>query len=79
MADTDAPRERFLVTMTSAFALPDGGTATHQATDHVATEDLDAYLAAARQNWQVVTVADQPDTITTAYDPSVIPDTPSEE
>lgn len=67
MAET--PSERWLVTMINAFALPDGGVATHKATDHVATADLDAYVADARTRWQSVTVADQPDSITTGYTP----------
>lgn len=60
MADT-VPAERWLVTMRSVFALPDGSLATHEATDHIATADLDAYVADARTRWQAVIVADQPD------------------
>lgn len=71
MAD-NVPTERYLVTMTSAFALPDGGIATHQATDHVATADLDAYVADRQKSWQVVTVAETPDHITTPYDETAI-------
>lgn len=60
MADT-IPTERWQVTMRSIFALPNGDTATHEATDHVATADLDAYVADARTRWQAVVVSDTPD------------------
>lgn len=54
------PSPRYLVTMTTAIALPDGGVITHKATDYVAPGDLNAYVADARTRWQSVTVADQP-------------------
>lgn len=61
MADDTIPTERWLVTMRSIFALPNGETETHEATDHVATADLDAYVADARTRWQAVSVSDEPD------------------
>jgi hypothetical protein len=64
---TETPTERYLVTMRSAFMLPDGSISTHEATDHVATADLDAYVADAQTRWQAVIVAEQPDAIDAAY------------
>lgn len=49
------------VTMTSISALPDGDVATHRAVDYVRPDFLDAYVAAARENWQTVEVSDEPD------------------
>jgi hypothetical protein len=53
--------EKRKVTMTSYFALPDGGVGMHKATDHVALEHLDAYEADARTRWQSVTHGDEHD------------------
>lgn len=64
---TEAPTERWLVTMRSAFLLQDGSVSTHEATDHVAAADLDAYVEDAKMRWQAVIVADNPDTVTTEY------------
>ena len=49
------------VTMRSVVALPDGGTATHEAVDYVRPDFLDAYIADARTRWQVVEASEIPD------------------
>lgn len=54
------------VTMTSwTVAGVDGDgnpiTAQHQVVDYVRPDHLDAYVAAARGNWQQVEVSDEPD------------------
>lgn len=67
MADTN-PTERWLVTMRSVFALPNGEIQTHEATDLLAADHLDDYVADARTRWQAVIVADAP-TIVAADDP----------
>lgn len=72
------PTERYLVTMTSAFALPNGETAIHQATDHVAQADLEVYIADAQTRWQAVVVADEPDEITGPYDVEAATTAPQE-
>lgn len=59
MTQPDITKRR--VTMTSVYALPDGGTAEHQAIDYVRPDHLDAYVADARKTWQSVTVSDEPD------------------
>jgi hypothetical protein len=63
MAQKTDPRvTKRKVTMRSAFLLPDGKTtATHEATDYVRPDHLDAYLADARTRWQFVEVSDDPD------------------
>lgn len=57
--DTRVTKRR--VTMKSVTALPNGQTATQEATDYVLPEELDAYVADARTRWQVVEVSDTPD------------------
>lgn len=47
--------------MRSVSALPDGQIATYEATDYVATEHLDAYVADAQTRWQSVTVSEEED------------------
>ena len=59
MADNEITKRR--VTMRSSMLLADGNTATHEAVDYVRPDQLDAYLATARQNWQYVEVSDEPD------------------
>lgn len=53
--------EKRKVTMTNVFALPDGGIATHQATDHVGVDHLEAYETDARLRWQAVSHGDEHD------------------
>lgn len=48
------------VTMRSGFLSKDG-VVTHEATDFVNPEFLDAYVADAQAKWQVVEVSDEPD------------------
>lgn len=40
----------------------------HEAVDYVRPDFLDAYVAAAQQNWQSVTVSDEPDAGPGGYD-----------
>ncbi len=70
MAKQDKPDPRVTkrrVTMTTIVAtggLDDQGrpaVQTHQATDYVRPDFLDAYLADARTRWQSVEVSDEPD------------------
>lgn len=54
------------VTMTNVVSVPvsdefPDGYAKHQAVDYVRPDFLDAYVAAARANWQNVEVSDEPD------------------
>lgn len=57
------------VTMTNITALPDGsGTAKMEAVDYVLPEELDAYVTAAKTNWQSVVVSDEPDAGPGGYD-----------
>ena len=56
------------VTMRSIFATADGGTATHEATDYVRPDHLDAYIEDARKRWQVVEVSDDADAGPGGYD-----------
>lgn len=54
--------DRRKVTMTSVAARPDNsGYDVHQATDYVAIEHLDTYVADAKTRWQAVTVSDEVD------------------
>jgi hypothetical protein len=58
--------EKRRVVMTNVFATPtpDGGpvtVATHQATDYVPVDILDAYVADARTRWALVEVGDSHD------------------
>ena len=53
------PKRR--VIMRSVVAMPDGGVATHEATDYVPESILGAYVRDARSRWQVVVVSDEPD------------------
>jgi len=56
-----APIEKRKVTMTSIGLLPDGSTATYQATDYVPLDILDSYVADAASRWQSVTVGESHD------------------
>jgi hypothetical protein len=47
--------EKRKVTMTNAFARP-GGIETHEVTDYVPLDILDAYVADAQKRWQSVVV-----------------------
>ena len=59
MADEQVTKRK--VTMRSATLLPNGQTATMEATDYVRPDHLDAYLDDARTRWQFVEVSDEPD------------------
>ena len=61
MAKTDPRVTKRRVTMRSVVALSDGKTGTFEAVDYVRPDHLDAYVAHARQNWQSVTVSEEPD------------------
>lgn len=53
--------EKYRVTMRNITVLPDGESATLEATDYVPSSILDAYVADARSRWQLVEVSDEPD------------------
>lgn len=73
MAD-DGRVDKRRVTMRSVIALPgvdeEGRQllATHEATDYVRPDHLDAYVAEARTRWQVVEISDEPDAGPGGYD-----------
>lgn len=48
------------VTMRSVVAAPGGATHVHEAVDYVRPDFLDAYIADAKKNWQLVEVSDEP-------------------
>lgn len=50
--------EKRRVTMRSVTALGDGSIANAEATDYVPVDILEAYVADARQRWQVVEVGE---------------------
>jgi len=62
------------VTMTSYFTVPTGDpdnpvrTEKQEAVDYVRPDFLDAYVAHAQGNWQVVTVSEEPDAGPGGYD-----------
>lgn len=53
--------DRYKVTMVSFSADANGNPLKHEATDHVASEHLDTYVADAQTRWQSVTVSDEID------------------
>jgi hypothetical protein len=55
------PNDRLKVTMVSVSINDDGTVLRHEATDYVAPEDVDAYVADARTRWQSVRISDQVD------------------
>lgn len=59
---------KFRVTMRNAVIGADGNVHTHEAVDYVRPDFLDAYVAAARGNWQSVVVSDTPDAGPGGYD-----------
>lgn len=68
-----APLDRYKVTMVNYFANPvTGKPEQHEATDHVAAEHLEEYVADAKTRWQAVTVSDEidhgPGGVNGAYD-----------
>jgi hypothetical protein len=69
MAKKEDPRiDKRRVTMTTYIALADGSTKANVATDYVRPDFLDAYVAKAQQDWQVVEVSDEPDAGPGGYD-----------
>lgn len=70
---TDPRVDKRRVTMRSVVATPTG-VDTHEAVDYVRPDFLDAYVEAARKNWQVVEVSDEPDAGPAGYDgPTHVP------
>lgn len=59
MAEQEVTKRK--VTMRSVSLLPDGTTATMEATDYVRPDHLDAYVADAQTRWQQVEVSEEPD------------------
>lgn len=59
MADEVITKRR--VTMRSISAGPDGQIVTHEATDYVRPDFLDAYVSDANTRWQHVEVSEEPD------------------
>lgn len=56
------------VLMRSVVLGADGEIYTHEATDFVRPDFLEAYLADARERWQLVEVSDEPDAGPAGYD-----------
>ena len=59
MAEQEVTKRK--VTMRSVSLLPDGTTATMEATDYVRPDHLDAYVADDQTRWQQVEVSDEVD------------------
>jgi hypothetical protein len=69
MAKDDSTKiDKRKVTMRSVRLLPDGSTATEEATDYVRPDHLDVYVADAQTRWQLVQVSDEPDAGPGGYD-----------
>lgn len=52
--------DKYKVTMRNVSMLPDGNTATLEATDFVGADILEVYVADARTRWQFVGVSEEP-------------------
>lgn len=72
MPKTDTRIDKRRVTMTTYVATMDGDgkpvVETHQATDYVRPDFLDAYVADAQTRWQHVEVSEEPDAGPAGYD-----------